>query len=250
MMAGEDGSGTTSGTRRAARAMLRGPLRPGTIDDARSVVQLPIMTRMTASAPLTGTVLDAGSGRSGLYDAFIDGQPDVRLVEHIDLEPPTDRDRPGHRYTGGSLCALPFDDAAFDSAICMEVLEHIDEDALAVRELARVLRPGGTLLVSVPMPPAPPDSAHVREGYTVEELHRLLTAGGFEVVATEPCMRAPMRFLFWGWRLQSRVVFGGTVAYVPAPIVRGLARLDRRVRAGRPFDVVVAARRRSTAPGG
>jgi len=45
---------------------------------------------------------------------------------------------------------LPFADATFDRVICSEVLEHLGDDSAAMRELARVLRPGGTMAVTVP----------------------------------------------------------------------------------------------------
>lgn len=45
---------------------------------------------------------------------------------------------------------LPFADGAFDRVIASEVLEHIEEDSAAMRELARVLRRGGTMAVTVP----------------------------------------------------------------------------------------------------
>lgn len=50
----------------------------------------------------------------------------------------------------GSALALPFADAAFDRAIAAEVMEHVDDDKAALRELARVVRPGGVLAVTVP----------------------------------------------------------------------------------------------------
>ena len=46
--------------------------------------------------------------------------------------------------------ALPFDDASFDYVTCIEGLEHLENPFQAMRELARVLRPGGTLVLSVP----------------------------------------------------------------------------------------------------
>jgi SAM-dependent methyltransferase len=47
-------------------------------------------------------------------------------------------------------CVLPFADASFDRAIASEVLEHIPADMHALAELARILRPGGVLAVTVP----------------------------------------------------------------------------------------------------
>jgi SAM-dependent methyltransferase len=50
----------------------------------------------------------------------------------------------------GDALHLPFPDGAFDRVICSEVLEHIPDDLAAMRELARVLRPGGTMAITVP----------------------------------------------------------------------------------------------------
>ena len=50
----------------------------------------------------------------------------------------------------GDALALPFADGAFDRVICSEVLEHIPDDRAAMAELARVLRPGGTMAITVP----------------------------------------------------------------------------------------------------
>ena len=52
--------------------------------------------------------------------------------------------------TNGDATRLPFADAAFDKVIASEVLEHIPDDGAAFAELARVLRPGGRLAVTVP----------------------------------------------------------------------------------------------------
>jgi len=52
--------------------------------------------------------------------------------------------------SAADITTLPFADQVFDQVICAEVLEHIPDDRLAAKELARVLKPGGTLAVSVP----------------------------------------------------------------------------------------------------
>jgi SAM-dependent methyltransferase len=50
----------------------------------------------------------------------------------------------------GDAMALPYADDSFDRVIASEVLEHIASDRIAMDELARVLRPGGTMAVTVP----------------------------------------------------------------------------------------------------
>ena len=50
----------------------------------------------------------------------------------------------------GTALGLPFPDSTFDRVIAAEVLEHIPDDVSAMRELARVLKPGGVAAVSVP----------------------------------------------------------------------------------------------------
>jgi SAM-dependent methyltransferase len=81
---------------------------------------------------------------------------------------------------------LPIDDAALDLVVAFDILEHIEDDDLAVREVARILRPEGTFLVAVPADPrlwSAHDVAvdHVRR-YTRETLSSVLHRGGFEVV--------------------------------------------------------------------
>ena len=81
----------------------------------------------------------------------------------------------------GDALSLPFADGEFDRVVAAEVLEHIGDDTVAMAELARVLRPGGTIAVSVPrwLPErvcwALSDAYHGVEGghvriYTGEEL--------------------------------------------------------------------------------
>ncbi len=51
---------------------------------------------------------------------------------------------------GADACTLPFTSGSFTHVVASEVLEHVPEDGRALAELARVLRPGGVLALSVP----------------------------------------------------------------------------------------------------
>ena len=80
---------------------------------------------------------------------------------------------------------LPFADGTFDLVTILDVLEHIDDDAGTLRELHRVLRPGGMLLVSVPAyrflwGPQDEISNHKRR-YLARELRTRLVEAGFRV---------------------------------------------------------------------
>lgn len=73
-----------------------------------------------------------------------------------------------------NITALPFPEDSFDLILCCHVLEHIPDDAAAMREIARVLAPGGHALVQVPQdmamavsdegPDLPPDERSRRFG--------------------------------------------------------------------------------------
>lgn len=72
-------------------------------------------------------------------------------------------DVPGNMHADlhGSIDALPVADASFDVVLCLQVLEHVPDPAAAVRELRRVVRPGGRVLASThgvyPYHPNPDD---------------------------------------------------------------------------------------------
>lgn len=56
-------------------------------------------------------------------------------------------------FTGvreGDICAMPFADESFDLVLATDIIEHVDADDVALSEIARVLKPGGMVLVTVP----------------------------------------------------------------------------------------------------
>lgn len=90
-----------------------------------------------------GRVLDVGSA-DGPSVQWMHGDHE-RFA--IDVDPRGLR--PGDGVCGSAL-ALPFADEVFDVVGAFDVIEHCDPESVALAELARVLRPGGRLLVSVP----------------------------------------------------------------------------------------------------
>ncbi|QKG21172.1 class I SAM-dependent methyltransferase [Actinomadura verrucosospora] len=90
-------------------------------------------------------VLDIGCGEGALRRALPDPPP-FRLVG-LDASGALLRAHPGPRVQADAL-RLPFRDGAFDAAVAVNMLYHLDEPGLALREARRVLAPGGTLLVS------------------------------------------------------------------------------------------------------
>jgi SAM-dependent methyltransferase len=98
-------------------------------------------------------------------------------------------DVPGnpHADLHGSIDAIPVDDASFDIVVCLQVLEHVPDPAAAVRELHRVVRPGGRVLLSThgvyPFHPNPDDLWR----WTHQGLERLfLTSGEWTSVTVRP----------------------------------------------------------------
>jgi 2-polyprenyl-3-methyl-5-hydroxy-6-metoxy-1,4-benzoquinol methylase len=149
-------------------------------------------------------VLDAGAGQ---------GTMSIRL-ERLGFEvTSTDvsgaavavlRERLGGDVEQASVTDLPFADESFDGAVLGEVLEHVEDDRGALAEIARVLRPGGVLALSVPANPklfGPSDewAGHVRR-YTRPALLEACAAAGLTV----------NRFVGWGFpfsRLYHRHVY-------------------------------------------
>jgi SAM-dependent methyltransferase len=60
------------------------------------------------------------------------------------------RERDAGEVLEGSVLDMPFDDGSFDLSVSFDVIEHLEDDVGALRELRRVTKPGGALLVTVP----------------------------------------------------------------------------------------------------
>jgi SAM-dependent methyltransferase len=95
------------------------------------------------------------------------------------------RERGLENVKQGAAEALPFDDSTFDLVTGLDVVEHLDDDLAGLKEMRRVLRPGGHALVFVPafmfLWGVQDDISHHRRRYTIDQLGRVMREAGFEV---------------------------------------------------------------------
>ena len=142
------------------------------------------------SSPPPRTVVDVGCGMGGLL-RMMPGGFELSGVEYSTATIRRAAALLGDRATlhRASLSDLPFASDSQDAAVCLEVLEHIEDDEAAVAELFRILRPGGVLIASVPY--AYYWRAYRRwighfRHYTSESFSSLLSNAGFVVESYLP----------------------------------------------------------------
>ncbi|MFP5503597.1 MAG: class I SAM-dependent methyltransferase [Candidatus Sericytochromatia bacterium] len=150
---------------------------------------------MDQALPGPARVLDVGAGAGSFARALASQRHTVTGLEASEGFIAHAERLGGASYVLGDATALPFGDASFDAVVAGEVLEHLEDDQGAIRELFRVLAPGGTALVSVPADPERWDASddwagHVRR-YAPEALTERFEEAGFTV---ERCFR-------WGFPL-------------------------------------------------
>lgn len=91
-----------------------------------------------------GVMVEAVLARGGTFEG-IDYSPEM-VKEAAEKFP----GRPGVSFQQGDIEALPLADATYDQVICMAVIEYLRSPDPALREIARILKPGGTAIVTVP----------------------------------------------------------------------------------------------------
>lgn len=109
-----------------------------------------------ATSAAADAVLEVGVGDAVLLSAVVGGLPaPPSRVVGVDLSAgrlARARERlAGARFACGSAEALPLASRAFDLTLCCEVLEHLPDPLACMRELARVTKRGGRVIVSVPV---------------------------------------------------------------------------------------------------
>jgi 2-polyprenyl-3-methyl-5-hydroxy-6-metoxy-1,4-benzoquinol methylase len=130
-----------------------------------------------AMQDLKGQVLDVGAGespwRSSLPSDVTYRGLDIKTAETFGMGANVaDVD-----YYDGEI--FPYDDNSFDGVLCIEVLEHTPNPALLLHEIARVLRPNGRLLLTVPWSARRHHVPYDFHRFTRERLQQLIAKAGF-----------------------------------------------------------------------
>jgi SAM-dependent methyltransferase len=99
--------------------------------------------------PQHARILDAGCG-SGRNMVDLARRGKVTGIELSETSASLARERDAGEVITGSVQQMPFANDSFDLAVCLDVIEHLEDDLAALRELRRVLAPTGSLLVTVP----------------------------------------------------------------------------------------------------
>jgi SAM-dependent methyltransferase len=130
-----------------------------------------------ALAELNGRVLDIGCGMQPYRELLGPG-----VTEYVGV----DREGPLSRPTVvADADKLPFESASFDGAMSTQVFEHLRDPEQGLREVARVLRPGGKLVLTVPGVWPTHEAPHDYWRFTRHGLERSLIAAGFRDVRLE-----------------------------------------------------------------
>jgi SAM-dependent methyltransferase len=143
-----------------------------------------LLDREFAGTPTAGRrVLEIGCGAGGMlgplqrYGEVSGLDVDHEYVRYC-------KDRGFANVLCGSGYELPFADGSFDLVCLFDTIEHIPDDERALREVLRVLRPGGAVFVSVPayqwLWSQNDKTAHHHRRYTARRLARVLRAAGLQ----------------------------------------------------------------------
>ncbi len=170
-----------------------------------------LMIRYLTSCLKKGIVLDAGFGSGSLlmrlakYNFKVKGiDLSEDFVKFVEKKLKIKNLYRQIEVKKGNLMKMDFPDDYFHGVVCGEILEHIKNDSLAVREMSRVLKKGGVFVMTVPANPDLWDINDERAGhyrrYKKSELKALLENNGFKVDRIES----------WGFplaRIWHRLIF-------------------------------------------
>jgi SAM-dependent methyltransferase len=177
---------------------------------------------------MSGVLLDVGCGWSPYRSVVLAQGSPVKRYLGLDLENGRYARRPDLTWDGKSI---PLPDGSVDCAMATEVLEHVPEPALVLREVLRVLAPGGLLLVTVPFLWPLHDPPFDEYRFTPYALRRLLAGAGFTDIIVEAMggwdAALAVMLGLWARRRPMRLTARRVLQRLLLPVYRALLRLDR-----------------------
>lgn len=148
------------------------------------------MRALLGNRPL-GTLIDIGTGTGRIVELFgnaaehaigIDRSPEMLRVARGKL---TASGAQGWELRQGDIMALPVDDAAGDTVVLHQVLHYLPAPEAAIGELARIIKPGGRLLIVDFAPHGHEElrsqDAHARLGFSDDQIAQWYRGAGLEV---------------------------------------------------------------------
>jgi SAM-dependent methyltransferase len=137
--------------------------------------------------PARARILDAGCG-SGRNMVELAHQGIVTGIELSETSVSLARERSVGKVIEGSVLEMPFAADSFELAASLDVIEHLEDDLGALRELRRVVAPGGALLITVPayqwLWSGHDEINHHHRRYTRRSLLKVAQEAGWEPVRT------------------------------------------------------------------
>lgn len=180
---------------------------------------------------LRGRVLEIGNGRTGRRGRF---QPPFENAEswtYLDL----DLGRLPHIRAMAEQ--LPLRDAAFDTVLCLEVLEYVTYPLAALQEIRRVLNCGGKLILATPFLHRA-DAPHDYWRFTEHGLCFLLKETGFDIEWLKPqgsALGVAVNILKYSIGVQPATWWRTMLACITLPALLLLCRLDGRAARSQPL---------------
>ena len=168
------------------------------------------------------SILDAGAGESVYKKVFSHCN-----YKAIDLAVGESR----WNYAGldyiGSLHEMPIDDETFDAVLCTQVLEHLEWPRESVKEMHRVLKPGGRLYMTVPMAQDEHQVPYDFFRYTSYGIESICRRAGFQEVKITPFGGLWVR---WAYELPRGLsIFPSTGLHSKKPNIFGIVLLPVKI---------------------
>ena len=174
------------------------------------------------SLPTGSSILDAGAGES-VYKKFF-SHCDYKA---IDLAVGESRWNYANLDYVGSLHEMPIEDGKFDAVLCTQVLEHLEWPRESVKEMYRVLKPGGKLYMTVPMAHPEHQTPYDFFRYTSYGLESICKHAGFHDIKITPFGGLWVR---WAYELpRGMSIFPTAQLRSLRPNILGIALLPCRV---------------------